>query len=125
RLADLHGGTIEAQSEGPGRGSTFTLRLRSVAPPPARTSRDRPSLARPPAPRRRIVVAESDPDLRAVVRTLLTASGHEVSDTADGPEAFATALRMRPDVVLIDVELAGFDGYELARRLRMTSETKA
>ena len=125
RLADLHGGTIEAESDGPGRGSIFCLRLRSVAPPPARTSRGRPDPALPPAPRRRIVVAASDPDLRAVLRSLLETAGHEASDTADGPDAFATAVRARPDVMLIDVELAGFDGYELARRLRMTPETKA
>src|SRR5207244_10654997 len=105
------------------RGSTFSLRLRSVAPAPARMSRGRPAVA--PAPRRRIVVAESDPDLRAILRSLLETSGHEVSDTADGPEAFATALRTRPDVMLIDVDLAGFDGYELARRLRMAPEVKA
>jgi signal transduction histidine kinase len=123
RLADLHGGTIDAASDGPGRGSTFSLRLRSVAPAPARMSRGRPAVA--PAPRRRIVVAESDPDLRAILRSLLETSGHEVSDTADGPEAFATALRTRPDVMLIDVDLAGFDGYELARRLRMAPEVKA
>ena len=86
-------------------------------------SRGRPAVA--PAPRRRIVVAESDPDLRAILRSLLETSGHEVSDTADGPEAFATALRTRPDVMLIDVDLAGFDGYELARRLRMAPEVKA
>jgi signal transduction histidine kinase len=123
RLADLHGGTIEAASDGPGRGSTFSLRLRSVAPPAVRMARGRPALA--PAPRRRIVLAESDPDLRAILRSLLETSGHDVSDAADGPEAFATAVRTRPDVMLIDVELAGFDGYELARRLRMAPETKA
>jgi signal transduction histidine kinase len=124
RLADLHGGTIEADSDGPGRGSTFCLRLRSVAPP-VRTPRGRPALALTRAARRRILVAESDPDLRAVLRALLETSGHDVGDTANGPEAFATALRTRPDIMLIDVELPGFDGYELARRLRMAPETKA
>jgi len=79
----------------------------------------------PPAPRRRIVVAETDPDLRAILRALLETSGHDVSAATDGPEAFAAALRVRPDVMLIDVDLAGFDGYELARRLRMTPEAKS
>ena len=123
RLAELHGGTIDAASDGPGRGSTFSLRLRGVAAPAVRTLRVRPVIA--PAPRRRIVVAETDPDLRAILRALLEMSGHDVSAATDGPEAFAAALRVRPDVMLIDVDLAGFDGYELARRLRMTPEAKS
>ena len=123
RLAELHGGTIDAASDGPGRGSTFSLRLRGVAAPAVRTLRVRPVIA--PAPRRRIVVAETDPDLRAILRALLETSGHDVSAATDGPEAFAAALRVRPDVMLIDVDLAGFDGYELARRLRMTPEAKS
>jgi signal transduction histidine kinase/CheY-like chemotaxis protein len=123
RLAELHGGTIDAASDGPGRGSTFTLRLRSIAAPAGRTPRDRPAMT--PAPRRRIVVAETDADLRAILRALLEVSGHDVSEATDGPEAFAAALRVRPDVMLVDVDLAGFDGYELARRLRMTPEAKS
>jgi signal transduction histidine kinase len=123
RLAELHGGTIDAASDGPGRGSTFSLRLRGVAAPAVRAPRVRPVVA--PAPRRRIVVAETDPDLCAILRALLETSGHDVSAATDGPEALAAALRVRPDVMLIDVDLAGFDGYELARRLRMTPETKS
>src|SRR5207249_4739968 len=122
RLAELHGGTIDAASDGPGRGSTFSLRLRGVAAPAVRAPRVRPVVA--PAPRRRIV-AETDPDLCAILRALLETSGHDVSASTDGPEALAAALRVRPDVMLIDVDLAGFDGYEVARRLRMTPEAKS
>jgi signal transduction histidine kinase len=122
RLAELHDGTIDVASEGPGRGSTFTLRLRSVAPP-TRTRRSRPAAL--PAARRRVVVVEGDPDLRGVLCALLQSSGHEVSEAADGPSALATAMRVRPDVMLIDVDLGGFDGYHLARRLRMMPEVKS
>src|SRR5215470_4348229 len=88
RLAELQGGTIEASSEGPGRGSTFSLRLRSL-------------------------------------RALLETSGHDVTEAADGLSAFASAVRVRPDVMLVDLELAGLDGYELAQRLRMAPEAKS
>jgi signal transduction histidine kinase len=122
RLAELHDGTIDVASDGPGRGSTFTLRLRSVAAP-TRTRRHRP-IASTAVPRR-VIVVEGDPDLRAVLCALLQASGHDVSEAVDGPSALATAGRVRPDVMLIDVDLSGFDGYQLARRLRMTPELKA
>jgi signal transduction histidine kinase/CheY-like chemotaxis protein len=123
RLAEVHGATIEAASDGPGRGSTFSLRLRSV-PAPGPRMPPGPTVAMS-APRRRIVVAEGDPDLRAILKSLLQTFGHEVSEAADGPSALATAVAARPDVMLIDVALAGFDGYDLARRLRVTPETKA
>jgi CheY-like chemotaxis protein len=123
RLAELHGGTIEAASDGPGRGSTFRLRLRSAPAPRAETPRAR--RAATDTPRRRIVVVEDDPDIRGMLRRLLEASGHAVAEAEDGPGAFETAVRVRPDLMLVDIGLAGFDGYELARRLRMMPETKS
>ena len=123
RLAELHGGTIEASSDGPGRGSTFSLRLRSVAAPPACLPRSRAVAV--PRLRRRIVLVEPDADLRTILRSLFETSGHEVTEAADGPSAFATAVRVRPDVMLIDIELEGFDGCELAQRLRMAPEAKS
>ena len=123
RLAELQGGTIEASSEGPGRGSTFSLRLRSVPAPAIRAPHRLPA-ARPGA-HRRIVIVEPDPDLRTILRALLETSGHDVTEAADGLSAFASAVRVRPDVMLVDLELAGLDGYELAQRLRMAPEAKS
>jgi len=123
RLAELQGGTIDASSDGPGRGSTFSLRLRSMPAPAIRTPLRRPVAA--PAAHRRIVIVEPDSDLRTILRSLLETSGHEVSEATDGPSAFASAVRLRPDVMLVDLELAGLDGYELAQRLRMTPEAKS
>src|SRR5207248_1174123 len=100
-LAELHGGTIEAPSDGPGRGSTFRLRLRSAPAPRAETPRVRRPATDPP--RRRIVVVEDDPDIRGMLRGLLEASGHDVAEAEDGPSAFETAVRVLPDLMLVDI----------------------
>jgi signal transduction histidine kinase len=115
RIADLHGGRVEAFSEGPGRGSTFTVHVPAIAAP-AWTE------ARPPAPRperaRRILIVEDNGDARAMLRRALELAGHEVHDAADGPDGLASLQRLRPDVALIDVGLPGLDGYEVARKAR-------
>jgi CheY-like chemotaxis protein len=72
-------------------------------------------------PRRVLIVEDSD-DARDALQLLLELDGHEVSVASDGPEALATALARAPDVALIDIGLPGFDGYELARRLRSTPQ---
>ena len=119
RIAELHGGTVEAVSDGPGRGSAFTVRLPALpAPSPALV----PGLAGPATGvegvRRRILVVEDNEDAREMLRLMLGLAGHEVHDATDGPAGLEAALRLRPDIALIDVGLPGFDGYELARRLR-------
>jgi CheY-like chemotaxis protein len=116
RIADLHGGTAAAASAGPGRGSTFTVRPPAIPAPAAPVT---PALAMSGgSPARRVLVVEDNADARDMLHHLLNIAGHDVLEAADGPSGLEILLRERPDVALVDVGLPGFDGYELARRVR-------
>jgi PAS domain S-box-containing protein len=117
RLAELHGGTVHAASAGPGRGSTFTVRLPRISPP-ALAPAPRPDRA--PGTARRVLVVEDNADGREMLVRTLALAGHEVHVADDGPTGVAAALRVQPEVALIDLGLPGFDGYEVARRIRAT-----
>ena len=123
RLVELHGGTVEATSEGPDRGSRFTVRLRAIAPRPA--GEGGRSGARWDVAARRILVIEDNADARAMLRHLLEAAGHEVHEASDGREGLAMALSLRPDVALVDLGLPGLDGYEIARQLRAADDRRS
>jgi signal transduction histidine kinase/CheY-like chemotaxis protein len=114
RLAEMHGGEVSVRSDGPGRGSTFTVRLPAVEPVEAQ--------AVPPAPpaagSRRILIIEDNDDAREMLREALSLSGHEVQGARDGLSGLALADRRPPEVALIDIGLPDIDGYEVARRLR-------
>jgi signal transduction histidine kinase/DNA-binding response OmpR family regulator len=115
RLAEMHGGTVAAASEGAGRGASFTIRLPRITPPPilAEVSPE-PASAAP----RRILVVEDNPDGREMLRTLLELQGHEVHDVAEGQAAIEQALELRPHAAIIDIGLPGIDGYAVAARIR-------
>ena len=121
RIAELHGGRVEAASEGPGHGSTFTVYLPAMAAPPVAITAP-VAAARNGAPCR-ILVVEDNGDAREMLQHLLKLAGHEVMEAADGPGGLEATLRGRPDIALIDVGLPGFDGYELARRVRATGDS--
>jgi two-component system CheB/CheR fusion protein len=112
-LAELHGGSVEASSDGPGRGSTFTVRLPTCAPPAAR-----PLEARPRASRRRVLLVEDNVDAAVSLREALELMGHAVEVAHSGDEGLLKAGLFRPDVVLCDIGLPSMDGYEFARALR-------
>jgi signal transduction histidine kinase/ActR/RegA family two-component response regulator len=116
RLVELHGGRVEATSDGPGRGSIFTVRLPALieAPRPPRESSGAPAAT----PRKRILVVEDNIDNREMMRILLETSGHEVHDAGDGVSGVELAVQLEPDTVLIDIGLPGIDGYEVARQIR-------
>jgi CheY-like chemotaxis protein len=119
---ELHGGSVTAASEGPNQGSRFTVRLRAVPapfqPPPVRTPRQ------PDGPRRRILVIEDNDDARDMLRHILESAGHEVYEATDGRQGIDAALRLRPDVALIDLGLPEMDGYEVARQIRAADERR-
>jgi signal transduction histidine kinase/DNA-binding response OmpR family regulator len=116
-LVELHGGTVRAASEGPGRGAEFIVCLPGEAEPPAlvpampeaRSDGVRPA---------RVVVVEDQADAAESLRALLEIRGHEVRVARSGPEGIDAARTFSPDVVVSDIGLPGFDGLELARRVR-------
>jgi signal transduction histidine kinase/CheY-like chemotaxis protein len=115
RLAELHGGTADVKSEGPGRGSEFIVRL------PAIESMAQAGPASSPAAKgrsRHILIIEDNDDARETLRMLLEIHGHNVETAADGATGVEKALAIQPQVALVDVGLPRLDGYEVARRIR-------
>lgn len=121
RLVELHGGTLTATSEGPERGSVFTLRLAFLpgAEDPVSAA---PVSTAPPSRPRRILVVDDNVEAALTLAELLALEGHETHVAHDGPSAVAAAGRLRPDVAILDLGLPGFDGFETARRLRARPE---
>ncbi|HET9489420.1 MAG TPA: ATP-binding protein [Methylomirabilota bacterium] len=114
RLVELHGGQVRASSDGPGRGSMFTVTLPSVDAP---SQPRRSGAGRRPNRRCRVLIVEDNNDAREMLSLALSLDGHEVHEAVDGTSGLAKAIALRPDVALIDVGLPGLDGYEVARRL--------
>ena len=119
RIAELHGGRAEAASEGAGRGSVFTVRLPAIARPPGAAAVTRAS-GDDAGAGRRILVIEDNADARVMLRGMLEIERHEVYEATEGLAGLEAALRLRPDVAVIDIGLPGMDGYEVARRIRAT-----
>jgi PAS domain S-box-containing protein len=117
RLIEMHGGRIEAESEGEGMGSTFTLRL-PAAPAVAPSERVLETIPRETVPNRRILVADDNEDSAASLALLLRLRGHEVRTAGDGMEAVALAESFRPDLLILDIGMPRLNGYDAARRIR-------
>jgi signal transduction histidine kinase/FixJ family two-component response regulator len=121
-LVELHGGRIEARSDGLGMGSTFVVRLPALAslPDPPRAT-PVALIPQTTAVGARVLVVDDDVDTAATMATVLRLVGHEVHVAWDAASATAAVTRTpRPDVVIVDIGLPKVDGYELARRLRHT-----
>lgn len=115
-LLQLHGGTITAESDGVGEGSEFVIRLPIFDGEHVPLSR-MPRVA-PDGQPRRIVVVEDNQDVRDLLRLKLRRLGHEVHAVGDGVSGVQSIVDHRPDLALVDIGLPGFDGYEVASRVR-------
>ena len=118
QLLALHGGTIGAESPGPGLGTTLTIRLPALPADGASQKAAAPARVELASQRRRILLVDDNADTVRLLSRLLTRRGHEVYTAADGLAALQIAAEFQPEVFLLDIGLPGLDGYSLARRLR-------
>jgi CheY-like chemotaxis protein len=113
----MHGGSVEARSEGVGKGSEFVLRLpllvqdSELAPGPTASE---PAAFTP----RRILVVDDNRDAAESLALLLGITGNQTQTASDGLEAVEAAEKFKPDLVLLDIGLPKLNGYEACRRIR-------
>jgi signal transduction histidine kinase len=119
RLVELHEGTVQALSAGPGQGSEFVVRLPvlSETPRPSRLTRSTRPLTSP-GTCQRILVVDDNVDAAESLAMLIRLHGHETRLAHDGAAALGVRQSFHPDVVLLDLGLPGMDGLEVARRMR-------
>jgi PAS domain S-box-containing protein len=121
RLVKLHGGTVEARSEGKDKGSEFIVRL-----PLRQTQTDekmqQPEKTATAKPGMRVLVVDDNHDAAEVLCMLLQSIGVNVETVDSGPAALAAIPDNRPDVILMDIGMPGMDGNEVARRIRQQPE---
>ncbi len=116
RLVELHGGTVTAMSDGPGKGSEFIVRIPMAAgPPPARpVVSSRAAAARA----RKILVVDDNEDATLTLGAVLQRMGHETRTALDGAAAVEAAAAFRPEIILLDIGLPTLNGYEVCQRIR-------
>ena len=114
RLVEMHGGEVSATSAGENQGSVFSVDLPAIDPPEG-VPVDTPVVR---SPRRHVLLVEDNRDAREMLQALLELRGHRGDVAKDGPSGVSRALASPPEVAFVDLGLPGFDGYEVARRLR-------
>ncbi len=127
-LVKMHGGSVDAHSDGPGRGSEFVVRLPlapGVAEPAARATLPAAKPNQGADGGLRVLVVDDNIDAATTLARLLTLLGHDVTLAHDGPGALAAAAAARPQLVLLDIGLPGMDGYAVAARLRAAGHDRA
>ena len=115
-IVEAHGGTIEAKSEGPGKGAEFIVRLPATADAPAKESAHRSPYEEKQA--LRILVVDDNRDAADSLATLLEVYGHTGLVAYDGETALEKAEKMRPHVALVDIGMPSMNGHEVARRIK-------
>jgi PAS domain S-box-containing protein len=116
-LVELHGGTVEARSDGRDRGSAFVVRLPLAGLDSSARPSSKPSSGTLGAPRAILVVDDNRDSAESLAR-ILQAHGHQVRTAFDGASAIDAARAFRPSFILLDIGMPGLDGYETARRIR-------
>ncbi len=122
-IVELHGGRVQANSEGAGRGSEFRVNLPilpAVEEHPGDTKVREAGKVKP----LRILVVDDNVDSAELLSVLLELEGHAILVANSGPAAVDLALEKVPDVALVDIRMPGMDGYELAKRLGQSPELK-
>jgi PAS domain S-box-containing protein len=115
QLVEMHAGTIAAHSDGPGKGSTFTIEL-PLAPGPLPASA--PAAEAAACASRHVLIIDDNADAAASLQQMLALQGHRVRTACSGEEGLEAVGAERPDLLLVDIGLPGIDGIEVARRLR-------
>jgi two-component system, chemotaxis family, CheB/CheR fusion protein len=120
-VVEMHGGQLEAFSDGPGRGSDFEIRLPALPFAPGETcetSVDVKGAVTAASKACRVLVVDDSADSAESLSVMLALEGHDTKTAHDGPSALELARAFRPQVTLLDIGLPGMSGYEVARRLR-------
>jgi CheY-like chemotaxis protein/nitrogen-specific signal transduction histidine kinase len=117
RIAELHGGTVTAASDGPGRGSEFTITLPAICQPRS-PGEETPASEPKPGTCSKILIIDDNVDTAHALASLLKMLGKDVRTAHDGPAGIVAALEFRPQFVLLDIGLPSMDGCEVARHLR-------
>jgi len=123
KLAEMHGGSVEAHSAGANQGSTFTVRLPQVSRP-ARSRGEAPAAVETKGDAIRVLVVDDNVDTARGLAKLLTRAGHEIIMAHDGPQALAQAREQTPQAIVLDIGLPGMDGFEVARKLRKDASSR-
>ena len=118
RLVEMHGGSVEASSQGPNTGSRFTVSLPVVDAPKSVAPTLHPLPERKKTEKLRILAVDDNYDAAATVSMFLRFAGHEVEIAHDGEMALQEAIRLQPDVIILDIGLPKMNGYEVARAIR-------
>lgn len=118
-LVEMHGGSVEATSDGQGKGAEFVVRLPALSEVTrSEVQATNGSLHNVPARQRRVLIVDDNEDGASSLARILELSGHSAQTAHDGEEAVTVAERFRPDVVLLDIGLPKLNGYEACRRIR-------
>jgi PAS domain S-box-containing protein len=118
-LVELHGGTVQARSNGPGKGSELEVRLPALAAVAGTQDPASPSpLGEPALPDKRVLVVDDNIDAADLLSEALESLGYQTRTAYDGLSALEAAADFDPDIALLDIGLPAIDGYEVARRLR-------
>jgi len=126
RLIEMHGGTIEAKSDGPGHGSEFLITLPTIDAENTTETESAPSATAPPElQRRRILVVDDVHESAQTLARMLRAIGQEVATAHDGYTALAHLREHKPEVVFLDIAMPGMNGYDVARRVRASNGSAA